>query len=239
MKAVLFLLVAGASGGFTASSASAAESGAVPIAPFHVEYATSRNGKMLGHTTLELSRNTDGTWKFRSETDGTEGLASLLGVHITETSLFHWNSGEPVGISYEYRQDGIKSRRRDIAFDANAGQIRVDNGKKTHEYALQPGSIDRNLVSLAIAAGLANGKQDMAFPVATKSAVQTQHYKVDGHERSKVPAGSWDSVRVVRTDANKDMTIWFAKAIGWLPVRIKQSGDNTITLELVSLTPAK
>ncbi len=219
--------------------ASAASSGNAPIAPFHLEYVTSRNGTMLGHTTLDLSRNGDGTWTLRSDTNGTEGLASLLGIHVTETSHFRWQAGKPASVSYEYVQDGIKSRKRSIVFDADNAQIDVMDGSKRHEYALQPESIDRNLVSVALAAALAQGDREMTIPVATKRMLKPQHYKIVADEPVKVPAGSWDSVRVERIDADKDMTIWFAKSLGWLPVRIQKAGHNTVTLDLISMKASR
>lgn len=234
MNGMHFFLVATLAVAPLGTCVSATTPGNAPVAPFHLEYATSRNYTLLGHTTLDLSRNGDGTWTLRSETKGTEGLASLLGINVTETSRFHWQDGKPASVAYEYVQDGIKSRQRSIAFDAATAQIDVTDGSKHHEYALQPESIDRNLVSLALAAALAQGDRAFTLPVAGKRALKSQHYKVVAEERIKVPAGTWDSMKVERTDADKEITIWFAKSLGWLPVRVEQSGKSTITLELAS-----
>src|SRR4051812_17200091 len=75
------------------------------ITPFHAEYATLRNGNDLGRTTLDLVDNGDGSWTLRSETRGTSGLARLAGVHIVETSRFHWKGDRPEALAYDYRQD--------------------------------------------------------------------------------------------------------------------------------------
>lgn len=219
-----------------AVAASAAERTA-PIAPFHAEYTTSRNGELLGRTVLDLVDNRDGTWTMTSDTRGTEGLAGLLGIELRETSKFRWTSEGPLSITYEYRQGGIKQRHRTMRFDADARVVQVEDDKGRREYAWQPGTVERNLVSLALGAELARGQQAIALPVAGKRDIAIQHYAVRGTESVEVPAGTWDSMRVERTDEGKDTTSWFAKAIGWLPVRISKSDDDaTMTLELASVT---
>jgi hypothetical protein len=207
--------------------------------PFHAEYTTSRNGEVLGRTVLDLVDNRNGTWTMTSDTRGTEGLAGLLGIELRETSQFRWTSEGPQSVSYKYHQGGIKRRDRTMQFDADARLVRVADNKGKREYAWQPGTIERNLVSLALGAELARGQQAMTFPVAGKRDIAVQHYAARATQSIEVPAGTWDSIRVERTDAGKDTTSWFAKAIGWLPVRIRKSDDDaTMTLELVSFRPA-
>lgn len=218
------------------ATASAADR-AAPIAPFHAEYTTARNGDVLGRTVLELVDNRDGTWTLSSDTRGTEGLAGLLGIELKETSRLRWTATGPQSIAYEYRQGGIKQRHRTMHFDADARLVHVEDDKGKREYAWQPGTIERNLVSLALGAELASGERSMSFAVAGKRDITQQRYAVRGTESIEVPAGTWDSVRVERTDAGKDTTSWFAKSIGWLPVRIEQTDDGaTMTLELASFT---
>ncbi|MFI4970655.1 MAG: DUF3108 domain-containing protein, partial [Lysobacterales bacterium] len=88
------------------------------IQPFHADYATLRNGSELGRTTLDLVDNHDGSWTLRSETKGTSGMAKLAGVHIVETSRFHWKEGRPEALAYDYRQDAaFKQKIRHADFD--------------------------------------------------------------------------------------------------------------------------
>jgi hypothetical protein len=209
---------------------------AAPIGAFHAEYTTSRNGEVLGHTALDLVDNRDGTWTLTSDTRGTEGLAGLLGIELRETSMFRWHEGAPQAISYEYHQGGIKRRERHVRFDAGAGLVHVADDKGEREYAWQAGTIERNLVTLALGSALAGGKRTMTLPVAGKRGISLQHYAVRGTESIAVPAGTWDCVRVERTDPGKDTTSWLAESTGWLPVRIEQTdGGATMTLELASL----
>ena len=212
------------------------------IKPFHAEYATLRNGNELGHTTLDLSNNGDGTWTLRSETKGTQGLAKLAGVHIVETSHFRWRDGRPEALTYDYRQDAaFKQRTRHADFDWNAKEVRVGEGKNHFRYATTPGLIDRQAVTLAIASDLIHGAQTFDYKVAVKDRIEDMHYTRGATETLKVPAGSFKVVLMQRdgepgADRKRVARSWFAASLGWMPVQIEQTekkGD-TVTLQLVS-----
>ncbi len=222
------------------ASAQIAPAADAPPAPFRAEYLALRNGEELGHTTLALSDNHDGTWTLRSETRGTSGLAKLAGVHIVETSRFRWRDGRPEAIEYDYKQDSaVKSRTRHAAF-AN-GEVRVEEGGDAFHYAIVPGLVDRHAVTLALASDLRRGAQTFDYKVAVKDHVEDMRYERAGDETLKVPAGAFDTVLMRRvgqpgTDRKRVARSWFSEKLGWLPVQIEQSekkGD-TITLQLAS-----
>ena len=212
-----------------------------PPAPFHADYLALRNGDELGHTTLALSDNHDGTWTLRSETRGTSGLAKLAGVHIVETSRFRWHDGRPEAIEYDYKQDSaVKSRMRHAAF-AN-GEVRVEESGQTFRYAIVPGLVDRHAVTLAIASDLRRAVQTFDYKVAVKDRVEDMRYERAGNETLNVPAGAFDTVLMRRVgepgaDRKRVARSWFSEKLGWLPVQIEQTekkGD-TITLRLASV----
>lgn len=226
-----------------AASTGRAADGAQPPAPFHAEYLALRNGDALGRTTLDLTRNGDGTWTLRSETRGTDGLAKLAGVHIVETSHFRWHDGRPEAIEYRYRQDSvIKKRTRHAEFDRKSGEVRVEEGGDTFRYAITPGLVDRHAITLAIGADLRNGTQTFDYKVAVKDHVEDMRYRRIGSENVNVPAGSFDAVLMRRVgepgaDRRRVARSWFAESLGWIPVEIEQTekkGD-TVTLKLVSV----
>jgi len=212
-----------------------------PLKPFHGEYATLQNDSELGRTTLDLRDNGDGTWTLRSETNGTAGLAKIAGIHIVETSRFHWQNGRPVALVYDYRQDGgFKQRTRHAEFDWKAGQVRVAESGDFN-YATVPGLIDRQSVTLALASDLLRGATRFDYKVAVKDHVEDTHYTRGAVESLTVPAGTFKTQVMQREgDAGDDRRrvarSWFAESLGWMPVQIEQTqkkGD-TVTLKLVS-----
>ena len=53
-------------------------------------------------------------------------------------------------------------------------------------------------------------------------------------EKVRVPAGSFDAVRVNRTDQNRAFNAWYVPAKYPVPVKISQKDGGNLTLELVS-----
>ncbi|MCK9538372.1 DUF3108 domain-containing protein [Dokdonella sp.] len=211
-----------------------------PVAAFHAEYVTSRNGKPAGRTTLDLHANADGSWSLTSETHGTEGLARLAGLHVVESTRLRWNEGRPEALSYDYRQSGgFRQRTRHADFDWASGTVTMRHGDTRHSYATVPGLIDRQTVTLAIMADLARGARRFDYKVATKTRVDELRYQRGATATVTVPAGSFEAVAVERLPDPGDRRArqsrnWFAPALGWLPVKMQQreEGGDTITLEL-------
>jgi len=212
------------------------------VKPFHAEYATLRNGDDVGRTTLDLRDNNDGSWTLRSETRGTSGLAKLAGIHVVETSRFRWKDGRPEALTYDYKQEGaFKQRTRHADFDWATSTVRVSEGGKDYTYATTPGLIDRQSVTLGLAADLLRGATAFDYKVAVKDRVEDMRYRRGASESVKTPAGSYDAVLMQRdgepgADRKRVARSWFAPSLGYLPVQIEQTekkGD-TVTLKLLS-----
>lgn len=214
-----------------------------PVRPFHAEYATLRNGEEVGRTTLDLTDNGDGSWRLRSETRGTTGLARLAGIHIVETSRFRWNDGRPEALDYDYRQEGaLRQRTRQAVFDWPKGEARVNEGGKDHRYPIAAGTIDRQSVTLGLASDLLRGADAFEYRVAVREDVETMRYARGAIETVQVPAGSFEAQLMRRegepgSDRKRVSRSWFAASMGFLPVQIEQTEKNgdTVTLKLVAL----
>ncbi|MDR2012238.1 MAG: DUF3108 domain-containing protein [Rhodanobacter sp.] len=211
------------------------------IKPFHAEYATLRNGSEMGHTTLDLIDNHDGTWTLRSQTKGTSGAAKLVGIDITETSRLRWKDGRPEAIVYDYKQNGgFKQRTRHADFDWKAGVVHIVEGDGSFQYATAPGLIDRQTVTLAIANDLLRGATSFDYKIAVKDRIEEAHYTRNTTISLSVPAGTFDAVPMQNTgatgsDRKRVAHSWFAPSLGWLPVQIEQvQKSDTITLKLMS-----
>jgi len=213
---------------------------AAPVAPFHADYEVLRNGKELGHATLTLRAAEHGTWEFSSQTKGTKGMASLLGVDVVEKSTFRWNEGQPEGLHYLYSQEAaIKSRQRSTEFDWQTHEAQSREGDKVWTAPLQVSAMDRSLVTIALMAKLKSGTaHDLAFKVVDKDKVAEQRFTRRAPETLSLPAGKIEAVRVERqrADDSRTTTVWFAPQRDWLPVQIEQVEKNgeTITTRLAA-----
>lgn len=230
-RVLLSVLMAVTSVGVVAAPAST-------MTPFTADYVVLRNGKELGQTTIALSRNADDTWTLRTSTKGTAGMAKMAGLDVDEQSSLRWHDGVLETLAYEYRQQAaFKQRTRQIDVDAKAQRVRMADGDENHEYALVPGLIDRQAVTLALSADLARGAPVLDYKVAGRERVDDVQYVRCGEPEITVPAGAYASTCVERVRDRRVSRSWFAESLGWLPVQIEQvekKGDN-ITLKLVSL----
>jgi hypothetical protein len=208
-----------------------------PLQPFHADYQVLRNGKELGHASLQLSAAANGEWQFTSETHGTAGMAAMLGLDVVEKSTFRWTDGHPQGLHYSYAQKAaIKSRDLSIDFDWPAKTASTSDNGKAASVALDAPAMDRHLVTLALMADLKSGAADLQYRVVEKDKVSDQRYTPAGHETLALPAGSIDAVKIERDrgDSKRSTTSWFAPQRGYLPVQIEQVEKNdVITMRLV------
>lgn len=205
-----------------------------PLPAFTAHYQLLSNGAPIGKATLTLRKGNDGTWTFTTASQGTSGLASLLGASVHEVSTFRWVGDLPQGISYDYAMNtAIKQQQRKVHFDWNSHTIEVDD-KGTRRFPTQPGALERHTVPLALAAGLAAGKQGFTLPVAVRDRIESQYYAAQGTHPITVPAGKFDATKVVRTDGGDGFVAWFAPTRLPVPVKIDQPGKQHFTLELES-----
>jgi len=213
----------------------AAHAAALELKPTTAVYAVARDGKVVGDAHYSLAANGDGSWTLESTTKGSAGMAKLVGLDVHEQSTFRWNAGKPEGVHYDYRQDAaIKHKARSIDFDWQAQQAHVRDNGKAIDYALAPNTIDRSTVAVALGMYLAGGTREATLNVAQKDHLEQQRFAAQGEEKITVPAGTFQAIRVERTDASGKARSWYAPNLTTLPLRVEQlQGDgSTIVMEL-------
>lgn len=222
----LLLLVALACGAAVAATP--------PLPAFTAHYRLLQDGSPIGTAKLALAPGPGGTWTFTTTSQGTAGIAALLGASIRESSTFQWVDGLPQCERYEYTLDsGLKTKRRSVRCDWKSRTIDVQD-KGPHRFPAQPGTVERHTVPLALAAGLARGQSEFSLRVAVLDRVETQHFRSRASQRISVPAGTFEAIPVERTGGDDDFEAWFAPKRLPVPLRIDQRGKNGFSLELES-----
>ena len=199
---------------------------------FTATYQVLKDGGPLGEATITLKPAGGGQFEYSNQTKGTSGLAAMLGANVAETSRFTWVGQVPQAVSYHYQLDAaVKSKTRDLT--VQGGTVQVQDNKKSFSYAAVPGMVERNTLPLALGLALRSGQQQLTIPVAVKQAVENQQFKVSGTEKITVPAGSFDALRVDRTDADRGFNAWYVPAKFPVPVKLAQKDGGDLTMELV------
>ena len=154
---------------------------------------------------------------------------------IKEISEFSLKGDAFQPISYSYRQSvSVKTRKRDITFDWNKQWAREDDGDNVVSYLLEPGSLDRNLVVLALAEDLKAQRTSLNHFVAYKGESVAWDFKNAGTEKVSTALGIIEASRVERVRDNKDRSTisWHAPKYDYLPIKIQQVEPNGDSIEM-------
>jgi hypothetical protein len=217
-------------------SGNAASPNSQPLKPFVATYDVSRGGKVIGEATMTLSRaGGSGEWTLVTETRGTAGMAKLLGLDVREESRFTQIDGDALqSIDYRYKQAAtLRSKQRRIEFDWKSNEARVTDKDELFRYALQPATVDRHLVVLALAR---KQQPDGTFAVASKEAIEQQRYERRESRGMNLRAGQFSATRYERTDKPGKGSSWYAPdLLAPLQVEQVQKDGNNIVMELKAI----
>ena len=219
--------------GLALALATTAAFAATPPQPFTATYQVLRDGEAIGQATVQLKAVGDGQYEYSNDVKGTSGLAAMLGASSSETTRFRWSGDAPETLTYDYRMEAaIKQKQRHLQADWSTHQVSVTDNSKHFGYATAPGMVDRNLLPLALGLALQDDKRSVTLPVGVKQRLENQQFEVKGSETVKVPAGSFQTERVERTDSDKPFDAWYAPKKYPVPVKLAQSDGGNLTLQL-------
>ncbi len=205
--------------------------------PYSAEYEVLRNGDRLGRATVTLREVGDGRWELLSVTRGTEGLAALAGIEITERSLLRWQGDRPETIEYSFAQQMAWDRKeRSVRVDPAGKRILSRDKRGEHDFAYKSGALDRQAATLALAQDVAAGKRGaLVYDVVDRANFEPERYRVAGEESVQTPAGTLAAIKVerVREDGGgRTTTLWLGKAQNYLPVRTVQREPDGESFEM-------
>ncbi len=211
----------------------------VSLPAFTAHYELLRNDNFkLGEVKRTTTAQPDGTIKFESHSK-TTGLAALfIKDQIAEHSIFtlSQNTIQPLNYLYD-RTGGKRARTTKINFDWPTKSITnaIDGTKWKTEIA--PGTQDKLSYQLQLMLDLQAGLTTFSYPVADDGILKEYRFTLQGEETIKTSIGEIETIKLKReraADSKRKLTIWFAKSLRYLPVRIKQ-GKNAkefLTLEI-------
>lgn len=229
--------------GCTLSVATATETSpqtAIPL--FTAHYKLLRNDSMkLGEVKRTTSENDSGTIAFESYSK-TTGLAALFVKDtITERTTFKVDSNVIQPQDYHYdRKGGKRARETRLNFDWDEKSVTNLLDQSKWEVELQNGTQDKLSYQLQLMLDLQAGNTDFSYPVADDDRMKEYRFTLLGEEIIETPMGKIETIKIKReraADSKRKTTIWFAKSLQYLPVRIKQgkSEDKFITLEITAV----
>jgi hypothetical protein len=193
---------------------------------FEASYTVAFNGKEAGVMTRSLRRDGD-DYLFDSELKATHGLFALIGVRIRESSRWRLQDAQAVALEFRSRQSGLKKKESSALFDWTRNVVAVEHKKKHSELPARPGMTDKLLYQLLLMRDLASSQRPIRYTVVDGNKVRDYPIEIVGEERIETPMGSLETVKVryQKPGSERSTTLWCAKSLDYLPVRLDHHED--------------
>lgn len=211
-------------------TASRAESG------YDASYALTLGPIKVGEMQRTYRIDAGGNYRFESEIRAT-GLASFMrSDELLEVSsgTFRDDYFMPQQYTYE-RKNKRKPRSINTTFDYSSDTIETVYNGDPLMTSLEGRVLDKLVYQAQIMHDLALGKTSLRYLVTDRGRGKVYAPVIAGTETVETDAGSYQTVKVVRENAdNKKRTIfWCAEELGYLPVKVahrEKNGNETIVI---------
>lgn len=169
-----------------------------------------------------------------------KGVAKLLLGETTETSHFEIVDDQLVAHEWKFR-DGrrIGKKNQWATFDWNSGTAEAQYKGVTKSFSVEPGTVDRHIVLLALMNDLRNGITRDSYPIVEKSRLRIYSFENLGEEEIATSQGTLKTVKLVRRREGSEniANIWLAPELNYLMVRAeyyrKGKRDLVMTLDKI------
>ncbi len=196
------------------------------LKPFKATYEVWLNGKAQGLSVTTLSRNEDGTWRYDIQSEGTAGIARLVGAEADQTTLFDIHDDRPRPLSAtSYSRVLLKTTERSGRYDWTIGEARWTGDLKPHRLgpiALQPGDLNTGLINLALvrdALHLDDQASTLDYRLVDEGRIRDYSYRFEANETVAVAGRPYSARRLIRGDAQRRQIAWVVADLP-VPARI-------------------
>lgn len=193
-----------------------------PLAEYEAHYTVNWLGIYSGESVHKLSRLKNGNYHFEART---EPNLRLLPYHSVESSDFAWQRGEILPQNYYYNiQEGPRHKKGNVAFDWQSLKVSNPHTPEHWETGITQGTQDKLTQTLCLRQALQSGSTALNFMVAEHDKLKNYNFVILGEERINTKIGALDTVKVEHISRKGHRTtMWFAKKLDYLPVKMAQS----------------
>ncbi len=215
-----------------------APAGDAGLDEFSAEYNIYTKGIKVAEMQRRFSRLDDGNLSYRSETEAS-GLVSIFRKdRIIEESIWRFDQGRIIPGHYEYRHIRAKKNRHvNIIFDWEENKVTNLVNDQPWKMPAETGMLDKLLYQYAIMLDLDAGETAISYIIADGGKRKVYDFELIGEEVIETPIGSFQTVKLARNrpDSDRETIFWCAPEIGYLPVKVENTGTNgTKTVGIIS-----
>lgn len=198
-----------------------------PPQGFVARYSLSIESVQFGETERKLERLPNGEFLYSTRSYATGVAAMLMKDRIGEQSRFRFQKGQLQPLEYRYeRNGGKKTKLRSAHFDWRALRVDGEHDGEAWRLALKPGVMDGLLYQLAASYDLQRQRKRFGYQVADRGELKDYVLNKAGVETLETPLGPLTTLKLHRQDGEYETTLWMAKELAYLPVRIEHTEDG-------------
>jgi len=210
------------------------------IQPFSALYSVEWHGINAGTSTLELTRQNDSTWLYRSRNTARGLFLVAIPDPVTETSVFRIVEDTVEPLHYTSDNGSRKERNQDLYFDWDRRRATGQSQQQPVDLALEKGAQDNLSVQIALMRELRRGRAPTQFTLIDDKVIKTYEYKAEGTATLDTAIGRLDTVIYTshRVGSPRMTRLWLAPSLGFLPVQGEQlkRGKREIQMKIISTT---
>ncbi len=210
------------------------------LQPRSDRYAVEWTGISLGEGTISLTPDGQGCYRYSSTTRPIALVRWTYG-SPREESFFCVNEGRVVPLHFEYVNERRESDGFRLDFDWRLNEVKaLKNGVMTVR-DLPENAFDRFVIREAVrlwvirhVAGAAPAQAE--FTLVDDDRMKAYRFAIAGAETVQTPAGSFETLRVDRTDdPRRPFHYWLAPSRDYVPVKLEHVKKGKVELRMTLL----
>jgi hypothetical protein len=208
-----------------AAAAAAALPEPVRLAPFTAHFTADWKSINVGTSDIELKADGAPDRYLYTWTVVGRGVFRLAYDDVAQKSSISVQAGQVRPEKYTAKQG---NSTLNIDFDWDQGRARGLADGKAIDLKLDPGTQDVMSIQIQAMLDVANGGLPATFKILDKDQIKDFLYTLEGPARIRTALGELDTLVVAsrRAGSNRVLKMWFAPALGFVPVQAERFRDG-------------
>jgi hypothetical protein len=203
------------------------DTAAYEIGAYVAKYEVRYSGLKVGELTQRLTEKKNGRQTLQTVAYTTGLVSWVKPDKVVERSIWRDEAGELLPISYTYRYSGTRKEVFErLDFDWQTGEVASLRDGKVTTLAVERGTLDKHMYQMVLRQDLLKGLRPLNYSVADRSKLKQYEFEVLGEEW--VETKDFGKLNCLKIKKGTTL-IWAAARFDYLPVRIEQEEEGTVT----------
>ena len=206
------------------------------LATYSINYR-AQSGLAAASAKRSLTKITDDTYELANKLSIT--LGGQLLAEIDEESQVSWENNLLRPTLYNFEQTGLSQETMAVIYDWDQSVARLSTAVGISAVDLKENTFDQLSHQLAIRQNFNKDIRLLSYNVINNSGLQEYKYNVVGEETIQTPLGSFESVKIERTEpvrTNRSTVFWLSTDWAGVLLQIEQIFNGGLAVSYTHLT---